>query len=315
MKKYLELARFDHYIKNLFIFPGWFFYILLSSQNSEFSKRSIFKEIVTIQAVLHLIFAFIGISLISSANYTINEWLDRNTDRYHPDKQGRRSVYGKLSPSVIAIQYCSFATVGGLLLLYINPEVFYLGLFLLIMGLMYNVKPIRTKDIAYLDVVSESVNNPIRLAVGWYSLGSSQVIPTSLLLSFMFAGIFLMSMKRYVEMQILGEEAHRYRKSFAKWTPENLLTFAFGSSILATLFVGIFLVRVNIEYILSTPLLVVLFCLYLNKSLHLEKVGYKPEKLFREKTLIALSLTFFLSLILLSFIDINLLDRIITGHP
>src|SRR3546814_12282474 len=34
-------------------------------------------------------------------------------------------------------------------------------------GLAYNVPPLRTKDVPYLDVLSESVNNPLRLAIGW----------------------------------------------------------------------------------------------------------------------------------------------------
>ncbi len=36
------------------------------------------------------------------------------------------------------------------------------------MGVLYNVKPFRTKDIAYLDVLSESINNAIRLLLGWF---------------------------------------------------------------------------------------------------------------------------------------------------
>jgi len=34
-------------------------------------------------------------------------------------------------------------------------------------GIIYNVPPIRAKDKAYLDAVSESVNNPLRLMIGW----------------------------------------------------------------------------------------------------------------------------------------------------
>jgi hypothetical protein len=34
-------------------------------------------------------------------------------------------------------------------------------------GIFYNVRPMRTKDRAYLDVISESINNPLRLMIGW----------------------------------------------------------------------------------------------------------------------------------------------------
>jgi len=36
-----------------------------------------------------------------------------------------------------------------------------------VMGLAYNVPPVRLKGWPYLDVLSESINNPIRLALGW----------------------------------------------------------------------------------------------------------------------------------------------------
>jgi len=35
------------------------------------------------------------------------------------------------------------------------------------MGLVYNVPPLRTKDRQYLDVLSESINNPLRFMLGW----------------------------------------------------------------------------------------------------------------------------------------------------
>ena len=38
---------------------------------------------------------------------------------------------------------------------------------LLVMGVLYNVRPFRTKDRIYLDVLSESINNPLRLMLGW----------------------------------------------------------------------------------------------------------------------------------------------------
>ena len=34
------------------------------------------------------------------------------------------------------------------------------------MGIIYNVKPIRSKDIVFIDVLSESVNNPLRFLLG-----------------------------------------------------------------------------------------------------------------------------------------------------
>jgi hypothetical protein len=44
-----------------------------------------------------------------------------------------------------------------------------------VMGVVYNVKPIRSKELPYLDVLSESINNPIRLLLGWFPLIADRV--------------------------------------------------------------------------------------------------------------------------------------------
>ena len=40
------------------------------------------------------------------------------------------------------------------------------------MGVVYNVKPLRSKDLPIFDVLSESVNNPIRFLIGWYLMNN-----------------------------------------------------------------------------------------------------------------------------------------------
>ena len=54
-------------------------------------------------------------------------------------------------------------------------------------GLVYNVSPIRTKEKVYLDVLSEAVNNPIRLTLGWAMVDSTTLPPSSLLLAYWMA--------------------------------------------------------------------------------------------------------------------------------
>jgi hypothetical protein len=50
-------------------------------------------------------------------------------------------------------------------------------------GIVYNIRPLRTKDKPYLDVISESTNNPRRLTIDWvmidpFTLPPSSIIPT-----------------------------------------------------------------------------------------------------------------------------------------
>src|SRR6202030_1327471 len=90
-------------------------------------------------------------------------------------------------------------------------------------GLIYNVPPIRTKDKAYLDVVSESINNPLRLMIGWAMVDPTTLPPASVILTFWAGGAFLMAAKRLSEFREITAEhgralLERYRASFAGYT-------------------------------------------------------------------------------------------------
>src|SRR3546814_20958494 len=59
-------------------------------------------------------------------------------------------------------------------------------------GLAYNVPPLRTKDVPYLDVLSESVNNPLRLAHGWAMIHPGSLPPVRIIIAHWFGGAFLL---------------------------------------------------------------------------------------------------------------------------
>ena len=78
---------------------------------------------------------------------------------------------------------------------------------LLVMGLVYNVEPVRSKDKAYIDVLSESINNPLRLLLGWSAIIDSALPPISVLVSYWMGGAYLMAIKRYAEFLDLKQIA------------------------------------------------------------------------------------------------------------
>ena len=94
-----------------------------------------------------------------------------------------------------------------------------------VMGLAYNVPPVRLKEWPYLDVLSESFNNPLRLALGWFALIPDRFPPVSLALSYWMVGAFFMAMKRLAELRHIRDRAAlgAYRKSFRYYTEERLL--------------------------------------------------------------------------------------------
>lgn len=299
MKNYIKIARPDHWIKNLFIVPGIIVaFLILGYQNN-------------LAFYVRLIIGFLATCLISSANYVINEWLDAEFDQYHPVKRNRPVVTSNLKLSYVILEYVLLVIIGLGLSFFINYYFVLIELWLLIMGLLYNVKPFRTKDIPYLDVLSESVNNIIRLLLGWFLITNSFFPPFSILIGYWMCGAFLMSVKRYSEYRMIGDPkvAGLYRKSFLHYTEQSLLCSSLFYSMSATVFTSIFIIEYRLEYILALPFLIGLFLLYFRLSFKEDSVVQKPEKLYREKSLLIYLVVFIFVLFVLTFVDIPVMGQ------
>jgi len=163
------------------------------------------------------------------------------------------------------------------------------------MGIAYNVAPIRAKDYAYVDVLTESVNNPLRFLVGWFAVVPKLVPPSSVLLAYWMGGAFLMGIKRYAEYRGIGDArvAALYRPSFARYSERSLLLSAFFYAMCSAFFGAIFLIKYKIEFVLTFPLFAALFTWYLSIGLKSDSAAQAPETLYREaKFLLFASLVF-----------------------
>lgn len=294
MISYIKIARPDHWIKNLFIIPGVVVALLIFGRD--------LHKFLTIRFV----FGFLATCFISSANYVINEWLDADFDKYHPVKKYRPVVTDSLKFTYVMLEYAVFSLLGLGLSLFINSYFVFIEIWLLIMGLLYNVKPFRTKDIPYLDVLSESVNNIIRLLLGWFIITDHHFPPISILIGYWMCGAFLMSVKRYAEYKMISDPdtAGLYRKSFRYYTEKSLLCSSLFYSMCATVFTSIFIIEYRVEYVLSLPMFIGLFVLYFYLSFKEDSVVQKPEKLYKEKSLLFYLLAFIVLLFILTFFDI-----------
>lgn len=303
LRKYFRLARFNHWIKNVFILLGALFAQL--NENGSFGANQLFILCIT----------FLGVSFLASANYTINEFLDRGFDAEHPIKKERAAVNHILNKNVVIFQYLAFGVGGCYLLARVNFYSLILGILLLFMGFLYNVPPFRFKDKAILDVLVESVNNPIRIAIGWYCVSNSSPVPSSLIISTYGIGIYLMSLKRHAELRLLGNEAVRYRKSFANWNQEKLLVTSLVGGLIGCLFLGIYLIIWRVELLITFPAVIAIFAQYLWLSLGDPETAIAPEKLYRKRDLILLVFIFLTSLIVGCSFEIEPLRNLVIIRP
>ncbi len=293
---HIRIARPDHWVKNVFMLPGAAVAMALSGR----------ADAGTIGMVAA---ALVALCLIASANYTINEYLDARFDRHHPLKQSRPGAQGRLQARWVLLQYFVLAAAGLGIAQLLGAPFALTAAALLAMGVAYNVPPVRTKDRAYLDVLSESINNPLRLLMGWFVVLPEALPPASLLMAYWMGGAFLMAMKRYSEFRRIGDPARAglYRRSFRHYTEETLLLSSFFYALLASFLLGVFLVKYRIEYLLSLPLFAALFTWYLAIALRADSAAQAPEKLHREGRFMAFVGVLSVAVAVLTFLDLPVL--------
>lgn len=306
LAKYLRLARLDHMTKQIFILPGIVLALMLRGA----------PEGPVLVTVLLAVAAAIA---IASANYVINEWLDRSFDAHHPEKSQRVAVQIVLDVWIVYGFYALLLVTGLALAALANTTVLILAAVFALAGLAYNVRPVRSKDRAIIDVLSESLNNPLRLAIGWAAIDPQTLPPVSLMLGFWFGGAFLMNSKRLAEYQFIvarsGQEVlARYRASFAYYTEGQLLNINLIYALLCSFCMAVFLVKYRIEYVLLFPLVTALFAEYQRLSLLEGSPARSPEKLFGARRLMLLTVATGGAFLLTSLIDIPVLERLTDQH-
>jgi 4-hydroxybenzoate polyprenyltransferase len=276
---YIKIARFDHWIKQLFVLPGAFFAcFLINPSSDEFT-------LITFRSLL----GFVSTCLTASANYIINEWLDAGHDAFHPQKKERPLVSAQINKYAVIAEYIVFLAAGLSIALAASKLIFLFEAILAIMGILYNVPPFRTKEIPVLDVLTESVNNALRFLIGWFMVTNIHSPPVSIVFGYWMGGAFLMAAKRLAEYRMIDDSAlaGRYRKSFKYYNEKRLLLCCFFYAMVSLFFCGIFLIKYKTELIFAIPFLCGLFCLYLNLCYKDDSSAQKPEKLYREKPLMA----------------------------
>ena len=305
LRDYLALARFDHFTKHIFIVPGIVLAYLLRGGPPHFP-------------VAQVILGFITAICIASANYVINEYLDREFDKYHPTKSRRRAVERTLRGSFVLSEWTAFTLCGLGCAWFGSATLFVTACIFALQGIVYNVRPLRTKDKPYLDVISESINNPLRLTIGWVMIDPITLPPASIILTYWFGGAFLMAAKRYSEYrEIVGshgaELLARYRASFAGYSEVSLNISCFVYGLLSTFFLAVFLIKYRVEYLVIVPGVIALFGYYLALSTKPASSAQNPEKLFREPKLIALVVILVALFIVATWVDMPMLS-VFTGQ-
>ena len=297
-RAHVRICRIDHWFKNVFVLPGVVVAI------------GIVPHVDYDDFWWHLVVGLLAVCLIASSNDVINELMDAPYDVHQPTKRFRPVPSGQVNIPLGYAQWIALMLVGLGLGALVTWKLVLALLALWIMGCLYNLPPIRTKDHAYLDVASEAINNPLRMLVGWYIVTTTVVPPISLLVSYWMIGCYFMAAKRFAEyndFERTGDDAARYRKSFAHYTSERLLVSIMFYASAAMLFFGAFIVRYRLELILAFPLVAVFMALYLHLAFRPDSPVENPEKLYRERGLMLVLVACVVVMTVLLFVDLPFL--------
>ena len=305
LKGYVEIARIDHWFKNVFMLFG----VALAIFHA--------PGVLSVAKGFSLLLALFVTCLVASSNYVLNEILDAPFDRTHPTKRLRAIPAGRVSIPIAYLEWIGLAVVAFALAAVINLPFLAAAVGLWVMGLGYNVRPLRFKDRPYLDVLSESINNPIRLLLGWFAVVPHTIPSISLLVAYWFIGAFFMATKRLAEYEHINdpELLARYRRSFGHYTRNRLLISMFYYVTLFALFCGIFIIRYHLELILATPLIAGFIGYYVQVGLKQDSAAQNPERLYRENGLVIFSVICVMAVLFLLFTNIPALYDLFNVEP
>ncbi len=296
------MARVDYWFKNVFVIPG---IVVAAGTISVVDWRAVGQDMLV---------GLLAICLVASSNYTLNEVLDAPTDRFHAEKRHRPVAAGRVTPAAGYVQWLVLAVVGFSLAWRVSPYFTASVVCLWVMACAYNVPPVRSKDLPYLDVLSEAINNPLRMLAGWFIVTDLTIAPASLLLSYWMMGCYFMALKRYAELRAIGDPASAaaYRRSFSYYTPERLMVAVMFFATAAMLFFGAFCMRYRMELILAFPFVALVMAQYLQVAMKPASAAQQPEHLYRERGLmLAVTLAAVVMVVLLR-VDLPVMYRVFT---
>lgn len=177
MKDYLKLMRVKQWVKNLFVFIPLFF------------SGNFFNINLLIQSFI----GFILFSLVASSIYIINDYVDIEKDKKHPEKKNRPLAAGtvsKFNAIILFVVLVIVTLIGSLFMGNYKVGIILLAYFLL--NIAYSFK---LKQIAILDVMIIATGFLMRVFVGGYITGIL-ISDWTILLTFTAALILALGKRR-----------------------------------------------------------------------------------------------------------------------
>jgi len=222
MHPLIRLLRPHQWVKNGFVFVGLLFGHAWRDP----------------EAVAQALAAFVAFCLLSSAVYVLNDLVDREQDRLHPDKRHRPLASGAIGvPAALLLALLCLLTGLGLAFGMFAPvglpgsEAVWIFLAYLLLNAGYSVG---LKHVVVLDVFIISAGFMLRLLAGTLGIG---IWPSHwLLLCGMMLTLFLGFAKRRAELGAMRDDSGRHRRVLDEYTMamlDQFITLSAGATVIA----------------------------------------------------------------------------------
>ena len=236
-------------------------------------------------ALTKTVLAFVSVCFISSTNYVINDIIDVEKDRAHPEKRNRPIPSGKVKISQAWFLAAILFVFSLVISFTINQFVVFGVAALFFSTLAYSLF---FKEIPFLDVIVIAINFVVRAVVGALAI-MVPISPWLVLCSFLLALLLAFS-KRKADLLFLGENAAKHKKVLEVYTKSLLDGFimSVSSMLLLSYSIYCFLSPVPHSYIIMATIPVASFLVF--RYVYLVESGNEiarhPERVWKDREIV-----------------------------
>jgi len=190
------------------------------------------KQLINVTSLVHSLIGFFLFCFLSSGVYIINDIIDIEADRKHPEKN-KRPIASGLLPVTVAIAAASVLVVlplvGAFLL---SPTFALVALIYLVLNLIYSKW---LKHIPLIDVLVLAYFYVIRVIAGVTLIKVERFSPWLYIVTTLFA-LYIGLGKRRAELKLMAENAKEHRRVLDGYSIpllDQLITIVSGTTIVA----------------------------------------------------------------------------------
>lgn len=276
---YLMVLRPKQWTKNLLVFAALIFSI----------------KTVSVDMLVNSAVAFILFCTVSSCVYIVNDYIDKEADRRHPEKRYRPIASGRLHP-LGALVFGSVLLCSSLGVAFLLKPWFSLLLFgYFIINVAYSL---RLKQIVIIDIMVIACGFVLRAIGGGLAIDVS-FTPWFLICTLLLA-LFLAISKRRHELYLLSDHKGEHRKVLDQYSPEllNQLNSIVTTAAIISYSLFTFTSGHTIHLMWTIPLVMYGIFRYLY-LIHMEGQGGRPEKTLVEDSHILRTVLLFAAMVVI----------------